>query len=247
MSINFKNRSTRAYFFLMALYLVILLILIYRNKLLILETELTTSMILTPNIASKLYKSARLIPNYGTTNQKIYEMDGLVYFEVREVENEPLVVVTDLAEITAFDAVFTIESNSKETIVRVAKGLVELTQNRENYKGVRTPLNIKPSQIGIIKVNTRGAIKTVNKDPNFLAWANQKLFFQNTSLGEVARLMNRVYGYQFKFIDNTASKCLLSRSYEKQTPKEIAKSISKIFGFDYEMVDRTIIFDGSCF
>ena len=108
-------------------------------------------------------------------------------------------------------------------------------------------MNIKPSQIGIIKVNTRGAIKTVNKDPNFLAWANQKLFFKNTSLGEVARLMTRVYGYQFKFIDNTASKCLLSRTYEKQTPKEIAESISKIFGFDYEIMDRTVIFDGSCF
>ena len=56
-------------------------------------------MILTPNIASKLYKSARLIPNYGTTNKKIYEMDGLVYFEVREAVNEPLVVVTDLQKL----------------------------------------------------------------------------------------------------------------------------------------------------
>ena len=107
-------------------------------------------------------------------------------------------------------------------------------------------MNIKPSQIGIIKANTRGAIKTVNKDPNFLAWANQKLFFQNTSLGEVASLMERVYGYKFKFIDNTASKCLLSRSYEKQKPKAIAESISNIFGFDYQIVDRTIVFEGSC-
>jgi ferric-dicitrate binding protein FerR (iron transport regulator) len=173
-------------------------------------------------------------------------MDGLVYFEARKVENQPLVVLTDLAENTAFDAIFTIESNAKETIVRVAEGLVELTQNRDNYKGNRTPLNIKPSQIGIIKVNTRGAIKTVNKDRNFLAWADQKLFFQNTSLREVASLLERVYGYQFKFIDITSHKCLLSRSYEKQTPKEIAESISNIFVFDYQIVDRTIIFEGSC-
>ena len=245
MSINLKNKPTRAYF-LMASYLVILLGLIYRNKLLVLETDLTTSMILTPNVVSKLYKSARLKPNHGTSNQQIYEMDGLVYFEVRKVENQPLVVLTDLAEITAFDAIFTIESNAKETIVRVAEGLVELTQNSDNYKGNRTPLNIKPSQIGIIKVNTRGAIKTVNKDRNFLAWADQKLFFQNTSLREVASLLERVYGYQFKFIDITSHKCLLSRSYEKQTPKEIAASISNIFGFDYQIVDRTIIFEGSC-
>ena len=245
MSINLKNIPVKAYFFA-SLYLVTLLILIYRNKLLVLETDLTTSIILSPNITSKLYKSARLTPNHGTSNQQIYEMDGLVYFESREVKNQPLVVVTDLAEITAFDAIFTIESNSKETIVRVAEGLVELTQNRDNYKGNRTPLNIKPSQIGIIKANTRGAIKTVNKDPNFLAWANQKFFFQNTSLGEVASLMERVYGYQFKFIDNTASKCLLSRSYENQLPKEIAESISNIFGFGCQVVDRTIIFEGSC-
>ena len=150
MLINLKNKPARAYLFI-SLYLVILIILIYRNKLLVLETDLTTSMILTPNITSKLYKSARLAPNHGTSNQQIYEMDGLVYFESREVKNQPLVVVTDLAEITAFDAIFTIESNSKETIVKVAEGLVELTQNRDNYKGNRTPLNIKPSQIGIIK------------------------------------------------------------------------------------------------
>ena len=144
------------------------------------------------------------------------------------------------------DAVFSIESNPKETIVRVAEGLVEITQNRDNYKGNRTPLSIKPSQIGIIKINTRGAIKTVNKDPNFLAWANQILLFQNTPLSEVASVMERVYGYQLKFIDITASKCLLSRSYVKQTPKEIAAAISKIFGFDYTIVDRTIMFEGSC-
>mgnify|MGYP001997821496 CR=1 FL=1 len=210
------------------------------------ETNLTTSVILTPNTVSKLYKSAQLTPHQGAPNQQIYKMEGLVYFEAREVENSPLLVVTDLAEIKAADAVFSIESNPKETIVRVAEGLVEITQNRDNYKGNRTPLNIKPSQIGIIKVNTRGAIKTVNKDRNFLAWADQKLFFQNTSLREVASLLERVYGYQFKFIDITSHKCLLSRSYEKQTPKEIAESISNIFGFDYQIVDHTIIFEGSC-
>ena len=245
MTINLKNIPRKAYVF-MALYLVILIILIYRNKLSVLETNLTTSVILTPNTVSKLYKSARLTPRQGGPNQQIYTMEGLVYFEAREEENSPLVVVTDLAEITAADAIFSIESNPKETIVRVAEGLVEITQNRDNYKGNRTPLNIKPSQIGIIKINTRGAIKTVNKDPNFIAWANQILLFQNTPLSEVASVMDRVYGYQVKFIDITASKCLLSRSYVKQTPKEIAAAISKIFGFDYTIVDRTIMFEGSC-
>ncbi len=245
MTINFKNIPRKAYVF-MALYLVILIILIYRNKLSVFETDFTTSMILTPNTVSKLYKSARLTPHQGAPNQQIYKMEGLVYFEVREVENSPLVVVTDLAEIKAADAVFSIESNPKETIVRVAEGLVEITQNRDNYKGNRTPLSIKPSQIGIIKINTRGAIKTVNKDPNFLAWANQILLFQNTPLSEVASVMERVYGYQLKFIDITASKCLLSRGYVKQTPKQIAAAISNIFGFDYHIVDRTIMFEGSC-
>ena len=104
MSFNSKNKPIGAYF-LMSLYLVMLLILIYRNKLLVLETDLTTSMILTPNTTSKLYKSARLTRNQDSSNQQIYEMNGLVYFESREVKNQPLVVVTDLAEITVFDAI----------------------------------------------------------------------------------------------------------------------------------------------
>jgi ferric-dicitrate binding protein FerR (iron transport regulator) len=170
----------------------------------------------------------------------------LAYFETRETENKPLVVVTDLAEITAINAIFTLESNAKETNVTVAEGLVKITQNRDNYKGNRTSLNIKSGQIGRIKANTRGVIKTVNKDPNFLAWANQTLFFQNTPLSEVASVMERVYGYQVTFIDKTASQCRLSRSYEGQTPKEIAAAIAEVFGFDYQIEDQTITFAGSC-
>ena len=245
MSMQFKNIPKSTYI-LMALFLVTILALVYRNGLSGTETGLTTPVTLTPKTKSKLYKSSQLTPQKVSPNEQTYEMEGLAYFEARETEAKPLVVVTDLAEITAVNAIFTLESNAKQTSVTVAEGLVKITQNRDNYRGNRTSLNIKPGQIGRIKANTRGAIKTVNKDANFLAWANQTLFFQNTPLSEVASVMERVYGYKVKFIDQTASQCLLSRSYESQTPKEIAAAIAEVFGFDYQIVDRTITFAGSC-
>jgi transmembrane sensor len=240
------KKITKTTYVLMALFLVMILILVYRNGLSGTETGLTTPVTLTPKTTTKLYKSSQLTPQQVAPNQQKYMMEGLVYFEAQETENRPLVVVTDLAEITAINAIFTLESNAKETNVMVAEGLVKITQNRDNYKGNRTSLNIKPGQIGRIKSNTRGVIKTVNKDPNFLAWANQTLFFQNTPLSEVASVMERVYGYQVTFIDKTASQCRLSRSYEGQTPKEIAAAIAEVFGFDYQIEDQTITFAGSC-
>jgi len=240
------KKITKITFVLMAFFLVMILVLVYWNGLSGTKTGLTTPVTLTPKTTTKLYKSSQLTPQQASPNQQMYKMEGLVYFEVRETENKPLVVVTDLAEITAINAIFTLESNAKETNVTVAEGLVKITQNRDNYKGNRTSLNIKPGQIGRIKANTRGVIKTVNKDPNFLAWANQILFFQNTPLTEVASVMERVYGYQVTFIDQTAYQCRLSRSYEGQTPKEIAAAIAEVFGFDYQIVDQTITFAGSC-
>jgi ferric-dicitrate binding protein FerR (iron transport regulator) len=240
-----KKINKRTYV-LMAFFLAIILALFYRNEPAVSETGLTTPMAVTPKTDSKLYKSSQLTPQQVSPNQQTYKMEGLAYFEARETESKPLVLTTDLAEITAVNAIFILESNAKETNVTVAEGLVKITQNRNNYRGNRTSLNIKPGQIGRIKANTRGAIKTVNKDPNFLAWANQILFFQNTPLSQVASVMERVYGYQVTFVDKTAFKCRLSRSYEEQTPKEIAAAIAEVFGFDYQIVDRTITFAGSC-
>jgi ferric-dicitrate binding protein FerR (iron transport regulator) len=240
------KKITKTTYVLMALFLVMILVLVYRNGSSGTETGLTTPVTLTPKTTTKLYKSSQLTPQQVAPNQQTYKLEGLAYFEARETENKPLVVVTDLAEITAINAIFTLESNAKETNVTVSEGLVEITQNKDNYKGNRISLNIKPGQIGRIKANTRGVIKTVNKDPNFLAWANQTLFFQNTPLSVVASVMGRVYGYQVTFIDKTASQCRLSRSYEGQTPKEIAAAIAEVFGFDYQIVDQTITFAGSC-
>ena len=245
MLVHLKNISKTTYV-VMTLFLVVILLLVYRNESTFFDTDLTTSLNLTPNTKSRLYKSSQLTPQKASSNQLIYKMEGLVYFEARETENKPLVVVTELAEIIAVNAIFTLESDAKETNLTVAEGVVKITQNRDNYQGNRISLKIKRGQIGRIKANTRGAIKTVNKDPNFLAWANQTLFFKNTPLSEVALVMERVYGYQVKFIDKTAPQCQLSRSYERQTPKEIASAISEIFGFDYQIADRTITFSGSC-
>ena len=124
------KKITKTTYVLMVLFLVMILVLVYRNGSSGTETGLTTPVTLTPKTTTKLYKSSQLTPQQVAPNQQTYKLEGLAYFEARETENKPLVVVTDLAEITAINAIFTLESNAKETNVTVSEGLVEITQNR---------------------------------------------------------------------------------------------------------------------
>ncbi len=119
----------------MAFFLAIILALFYRNEPAVSETGLTTPMAVTPKTDSKLYKSSQLTPQQVSPNQQTYKMEGLAYFEARETESKPLVLTTDLAEITAVNAIFILESNAKETNVTVAEGLVKITPGDHLARG----------------------------------------------------------------------------------------------------------------
>lgn len=194
-----------------------------------------------------LFKDSKI--EYLSADQRSVKVSGRVYFEVKPSKNTSFVVWTDQAKIQVIGTSFLVSTETALTTeVIVATGLVEFGQNPETYLGKPAKIELKKGEKGIISPMAKGLIKQNNRNENYLAWANQTLYFKNDRLNKVAELIEEVYGYKVTFSNRTIANCVLTATYSKKNPQQIARIISETFGFTYTITeDKQIIFDGkSC-
>ncbi len=208
------------------------------------ETDLIKYQKLSDGSRVVLYKNASL-EEVDFSDKRVVNVEGRVFFDVKRDEQKPFIIFTNEAKIEVLGTSFTVDTDEENTTeVIVETGTVAFSQNPETFKGNLTVITLEAGEMGKIMPNARGLIKQDNRDENYLAWANQILTFERTRLGEVAELMNEVYGYQLEFENTDLSKCSLTATYRKKSPEQIVRLIAETFGLEYEITGNIISFSG---
>lgn len=68
-----------------------------------------------------------------------------------------------------------------------------------------------------------------------IAWKEDVLVFNNKTLAEAARILERWYGVTVKIKDEALKEVVLSGSHEDVSLKEVLESIQFILGIEYNM------------
>jgi len=194
-----------------------------------------------------LFKDSKI--EYLSADQRNVRVSGRVFFEVKPNKSIPFTVLTEQAKVQVLGTSFLVSTETDmSTEVIVESGVVEFGQNPETYKGKPAKIELKKGEKGIISPMAKGVVKQNNRNVNYLAWANQTLYFKNDRLSKAADLIEEVYGYKVTFSNRTISNCVLTATYAKKNPQQIARLISETFGFNYTITEnKQIIFDGkSC-
>ncbi len=143
---------------------------------------------------------------------------GEAFFEVARNPAKPFLVHTQRATTRVLGTSFLVRGYAGEAAVAVTvvTGKVALA-NQSNAPAV----TLVPGERGMVRRNANRVEKSVNRDPNFLAWKTRTLSFRNTPLREVLPTLERYFGVTFRTDAPSLLNCRFTGSFKEPTLAEV--------------------------
>ncbi|WP_159519497.1 FecR family protein [Sunxiuqinia indica] len=195
------------------------------------QVELADGTIVTLNRDSKI----NYPDQFGSNKREVF-IEGEAFFEVTPDPNKPFIIRAGEATIKVLGTSFTVNAypGSDRIEVIVATGKVQFSKNDIGQSMNRLLLN--PGEKGIFESVSKQLVKSLNADPNYLAWKTRSFVFSETSLKEVISQLNKVYRVQIELNDLSLNDLLLNAHFENEPLDFILKVISETHGLS---VSRT--------
>jgi len=212
---------------------------------------LPDSSIVRLNAGSKLTYDAE----FGITNRNA-TLSGEAYFEVKK-STMPFIIHANSVEIKVLGTIFNVKSypDDKTTETTLIHGRVEVSlDKRPGQKFI-----LKPNEKLIVAndmeevITPRASQKkepmvvlsslTHNNDDDIIetSWVNDKLIFQDETLDEMARKMERWYNVTIDIPDSRIAMMRVTGTFEKETVKQALDALQIAFKFNYSIKGNRIV------
>jgi ferric-dicitrate binding protein FerR (iron transport regulator) len=160
-------------------------------------------------------------------------LDGEGFLEVKHTKNDNKFTVhtAEALDVQVLGTRFNVKVRRGQAEVMLEEGRVRLAMGDNN----RDTLTMKPGDL-VTRVKQQVTRTTVNAS-RYASWKENKLYFDETPLFEVARLLEDTYGFEVEFKDKSLNKRKLSGEIRSAEGQDILTAIR-------ESMDITITEDG---
>jgi transmembrane sensor len=172
-------------------------------------------------------------------------LEGEAYFEVQKKSSTraKFVVHTDLVDVEVLGTRFNVNTRRQHSIVSLEEGKVQLSVHGEveSVLEKKAPMVLRPGQV--VDITRASTVRVSNeKDVTGLSgWSRNEFHFDNTSLTEVARLIDDTYGYKMVVADTTLFQRSISGDLRASNVQELVKVLEFTLKLTMRIEDKTII------
>ena len=158
--------------------------------------------------------------NQFNVNDRIVELKGEAFFEVKKAGGKPFTIYSGESKTQVIGTSFNVKTidKSKKIEVVVVTGKVAFSFRNEKIK---TKLLLEPGTKGIINVADHSIIKSKNDDPNFMAWENNSLKFDNTPMKDVMETLENYFDVKMIAGSSGILNCRFTGTFDKPDLSEI--------------------------
>lgn len=184
--------------------------------------------------------------NFGSTKRNL-SLFGDAYFEVTKNPSLPFRVEGTMATVEVLGTQFYFDQSViDETQVTVTEGKVSFTpkENKEEKSEEKKKVVLEAGDKGLFNRKMGKLEKTINKDPNFLAWKTGILQFERTKLQEVIKQIEDVYGVTISLSQEQIGNCSLTARFDNQTVDQVFETLSLTFNIQIQKDGKTYRLDG---
>jgi ferric-dicitrate binding protein FerR (iron transport regulator) len=155
-------------------------------------------------------------------------LSGEAFFEIARDENNPFTVDAGKAIVKVLGTSFNVITSNSDSAVEVfvKSGQVEVTDNEEGSN-----LILDPGFIG--RVYSERSEKSVNTDPNYMAWNTGLLVYDGQTLDIVFRDLKRVYNMDIVADDPEILLNTWTSPIDNQSQETIIRIICASFNLSY--------------
>jgi len=162
-------------------------------------------------------------PEQFDKSKRNVKLSGEAFFEVVKNKEAPFIIHTDEVTTTVLGTSFNINTKDKEHItVTVATGKVRVgTKNT-------TEVILTPKQQARYNIATQSiSTKKVNLN-QYLDWKEGVLQFENVTLDEAAKILERWYNVNIKVLNDDIANCRFSGKFNNETLPTVLESLANL-------------------
>jgi len=175
-------------------------------------------------------------------NRKV-ELKGKAYFDIVKSE-KPFEVISQHTHVEVLGTEFVVEEIENKTVLVVVSGKVAFSSGPSAGEKVLLAMNERAEH-----VNESGSIKkkTIDLDPNDLAWKTQRLFFDNQPLPYVLEKVGNHYDVEFKIENQALTDCRFSGEFDQISLNEVKEILDYSLSLEFIKEDnQTVVFGDGC-
>ena len=149
-------------------------------------------------------------PTIFKGDQRVVELEGEAYFEVRKDEAHPFIVKTVSMNVRVLGTSFNVRSyvNEHDVTATLVEGKVAVSD------GEVEKMLVPGEQAVYIKKTGKMEVKEVDVSL-YTAWHSGKFIFRNETLEDMMIYLSRWYGFKYRFIDDQAKRVQLGARLDR--------------------------------
>jgi len=182
-----------------------------------------------------LNQSSKLIyPESFTNNIREVFLEGEAFFDITSDPNKPFIIHANNTMTRVVGTSFGVRAikDADEVVVTVSTGIVNFSTGGKSQQ-----VELKQGEQGVCKPEEQELKRNINPDPNSLAWKTKILVFKQSSLSEVAKVIENAYQTPIT-IDNSIAGLQLTSTFEQLSLEEIIQILEMTLQIKAEKQDN---------
>lgn len=170
-------------------------------------------------------------------------LDGEAFFSVVHTQHDQkFQVLTSNLNVEVLGTEFNVNNRRGDTRVVLQSGKVKLAIDNND---VPSELVMAPGEFVAYSEKDRSITKKMVNPQHYSAWRNQELILDNTSLAEIAWVLEDYYGFEVIIQDDTLKNIKISATatFSLKEKEVILSAISEIDGIEMKQEGNQLIFN----
>ncbi|HEV3326760.1 MAG TPA: FecR domain-containing protein [Puia sp.] len=190
--------------------------------------------------------SMRIPQQWTESGSRQVWLEGEAYFQVKKKPStvQKFVVHTRQVDVEVLGTKFNVNTRRQRAVVSLEEGKVRLSMNGivTSVLEKKAALVMRPGQIAEVDEDLQTKVNEDKDVANRSGWTRHEFHFDNTSLGEIAHLIQDTYGYEMVVEDSTMLGKQISDAggVRVSDVQDLVKVLIVASGYNMRIKDKTI-------
>lgn len=171
-------------------------------------------------------------------------LDGEAYFQVRKKLSNPqiFIVHTKQVDVEVLGTKFNVNTRREHSVVSLEEGKVRLSLHEEELTELEqsAPMIMRPGQVVVIGETPKIRIDDDKDVSTHSGWSRNEFHFDNTSLADIARLIEDNYGYKMEVSDTTLLQLTISGDLRAANMQELVKVLEAVLRLKMRIGNKVV-------
>ena len=178
---------------------------------------------------------------FSLSERKVY-LAGEAWFDVAREPSRPFVIDAGTAMVEVLGTRFNVNAHKESATVEiiVESGIVAVSPKQDPQEQIV----LKAGNSGTYNKEKKELKLIPSSNPNKISWKTRELFFENSSLQEVADLVNKVYNTNLVIINQELASCPITVTFRDQSLEAVLHVLETTLDLEISHSGQAIRLDG---